>query len=763
MKRLGKVVLFVWMSLWSFGSGLYAFEPFVVEDIRVEGLQRISAGTVFTYLSLNIGDQIDAKGSAGVIQDLYKTGFFKDVTLRQEGKVLVIDVVERPTISKLTITGNEDFETEELQKNLKNIGISEGEVFNRSVLDRLDQELQRQYFSFGKYSVKINTTVTPLPRNRVAIDIAIVEGEVARIRKINIVGANAYTDKELKGSFQLGPPDWISWYSKRDRYSKQKLQGDLEMLRSYYLDRGYVNFNINSTQVAITPNKQDVYITINITEGDKYRVKGVKLAGDLVVPAAELFPSIVVNAGDIFNRKLITTSSESLTNRLGDEGYAFANVNTIPNVDEKSKEVTITFFVDPGRRVYVRRINMLGNARTEDEVLRREMRQMEGAWFSTGAVERSKTRLDRLGFFEDVTVETPAVPEVADQVDVNYSVTERPSGSLQAGLGYSQTQGFLVNASVSQENFLGTGNRFNVAFNNSDVNTLYSFSFNDPYYTMDGISRGYSAFYRQTDAAEANLSDYNQDAFGGNLNFGIPVGEFDSVRFAVGARHTEITATAYSPQEVLDFLAENGDAYDTIDLSTTWSHDTRNRLIFPNSGLLQRISLETTIPGVDLEYYKARYTHARYLPLTKSFTMALNADLGYGTGYGNLDTLPFFENYFAGGPKSLRGYQENTLGPIDSNGNPIGGTLLTLGGAELIFPVPYDKLANSLRLSTFVDGGNVYADTGSFDVGDFRYSAGASVVWLSPLGALSFSLAKPFNDQLNDQTQVFQFQLGSAF
>ncbi len=738
----------------------YAFDPFVVEDIRVEGLGRIAAGTVFTYLPIKVGELIDDQRSAEALRALFKTGFFQDVRLQRDGKVLVVEVVERPAISDITITGNEDVQTEQVLDALKEIGLAQGRVFDRALLDKVEQELQRLYFSRGKYGVKIDTAVTPLERNRVNVAIAVNEGEVARIREIALIGNRDFESDELLDTFQLSSPTLFSFISGNDQYSKEKLAADLETLRSFYLDRGYINFNIDSTQVSITPDKKDIYITINLTEGERYTVNEIKLAGDLIVDAAELTPLMSLHKGDIFSRKLATESSTRISERLGNEGYAFASVNTIPDLQHAKKQVTLTFFVDPGKRVYVRRINFAGNVKTRDEVLRREMRQMEGAWFSTASVNRSRTRLQRLGFFDEVNVETPAVPGTADQVDIDYSVVERSSGSLTLGVGYSQAQGFLINSSVTQENVLGTGNRVSATFNNSDVNTIYSFSYNNPYYTLDGVSRGFSAFYRETDASDADVVNFSTDTFGGNVNYGIPVSEFSTVRASAGYENIAVEDVDTSSLEVNDFLTQNGDQFSTVKLAASHNYDTRNRAIFPDRGRLQTIGTEVSVPGLDLDFYKLNYRHLWYLPVTDNITLSVNGEVSYGDGYGDLDELPFFENYYAGGPRSVRGYQANSLGPRDSNGRPLGGNLLTLANIELIVPVPFLKEAGkSFRLSAFADAGNVFPDA-EFEAGDLRYSAGVAALWLSPLGPLSFSLAAPINDQAGDDTQVFQFSIG---
>ncbi|MEW6352937.1 MAG: outer membrane protein assembly factor BamA [Pseudomonadota bacterium] len=741
-----------------------AVEPFVIKDIRVEGLQRISAGTVFSYLPVKVGDTFDDARSAEAIRALFKTGFFKDVQMEREGDILVVTVVERPAIGSVKISGNKDIETEQLMQALKDQGLAEGRVFDRSLLAKIEQELNRQYFSRGKYAVKIQTTVTPLERNRVGINIDISEGRAARIREINIVGNQTFDDEDLLDEFQLSTPTLLSFYTGADQYSKQKLTADLETLRSYYLDRGYINFNIDSTQVSITPDKKDIYITINITEGEKFTVKDVKLAGDLVVPEPELTKLISVQSGSTFSRKAATETATKISERLGQEGYAFANINTIPEIDQQNKQVSLTFFVDPGKRVYVRRINMAGNTKTRDEVLRREMRQIEGGWIDTEKVKRSRTRLEKLGYFESVNVETPAVPGSTDQVDVNFTVVEKPSGNLLAGLGFSQSQGIIFNTSISQENFLGSGKRITAAFNNSDVNTLYNLAYTNPYYTVDGVSRGFNLFSRSTDAGNANIANYTTDALGGSVNYGIPVNEFDTVRVGLGYENTDLKTTINTPTEYLNFLNANGRTFDTIKLTAGWSHDTRNRAIFADEGQFQNLAADVALPGVGLEYYKFSYRHQLLYALAKDWTLSLNGEVGYGDSYGDTTELPFFENFLAGGSRSVRGFKDNTLGPRSvSTDRPLGGNRRVVANAELFFPVPFVKETKTVRLGTFLDIGNVFGTNEDIDTGTLRYSAGISAVWLSPLGALGVSYAEPLNEKETDDRQRFQFTLGTTF
>jgi len=754
-------------------NGVKGDEEFVVKDIQVKGLQRISLGTVYNYLPVNVGERFSLDNVAPAIKALFKTGFFKDVSLEREGSTLIVNVVERPSIAKIIFEGNKDLSKDDLTKALDKIGLSEGKIFDRQVLDKVEQELTRQYLSHGKYGLKIKTDVSNLTRNRVGIHIKISEGRVTKIKQINIVGNNAFDDKTLLGKFELSTSNLLSFYSKDDQYSKQKLSADLETLRSYYLDRGYINFSVESTQVAITPDKKDIYVTVNVKEGDVYRQSKVKLTGNLVVAPEVLIKLVSVGPGEIFSRKNATETSKAIQDRLGDEGYAFANVNMVPEINEAQKTVDMAFFIDPGKRVYVHRINMHGNAKTRDEVLRREMRQMEASWASGSKIERSKTRLERLGYFESVNVETPPVVGTADQIDVNYTVVEKASGNLSAGIGYSQVQGIVVNANISQDNVFGSGKRVNLAFNNSTYTTNYQFGFFNPYFTKDGVSQGYNIGYAERNAGAINIANYSTNIFNAGVNFGIPLNEFDQIRFDTDVKHTSLKATDFSSTQIRDFIREEGTQFWTLGQAVSWSHDTLNRAIFPNKGGQQRLSGLVMIPGSDLEYYKVGYRHQHYFPLAKDFTFKLNAEIAYGGGYGNTKGLPFFDNYFAGGTGSVRGFKNNTLGPRDSRGFPIGGSSKIIGNAELFFPVPFMSETKSVRLGTFFDAGTL-SDGFSFD--NMKYSAGISGEWLSPFGALSISAAYPLNkgtftyvNGLNqtitekDQTQFFQFNFGQNF
>ncbi len=736
-------------------------EPgFIVQDIRVRGLQRISAGTVYNYLPVNIGERFSRSDIGPAIRALFKTGFFKDVMLEREGNVLIVNVVERPSIAKILLEGNKDMSSDDLLDALKKIGLAEGKVFNRQVLDKVEQELRRQYFSRGKYGVKIDTDVTPLTRNRVGIRIVISEGRVAKIKQINIVGNHAFEEDDLLDEFELSTSNWLSFYTKDDQYSKQKLSADLERLRSYYLDRGYINFAIDSTQVAITPDKKEIYLTVNVREGEVFVLEKVKLAGNLVVDPEELIELVQIGPGEIFSRKRATQTSKLISDRLGEEGYVFANVNMVPDIDNDAKTVDMTFFVDPGKRVYIRRMNVTGNTKTRDVVVRREFRQMESSWASTKKIERSKARLERLGYFEEVNVETPPVVGTPDQIDVNYSVTEKASGNLMAGVGFSQTQGIIFNASVSQDNIFGSGKRVSFNFNNSDVSTIYSFGFVNPYFTLDGVSLGYNLLYRETDASQANLSRYTTDVASAGINFGFPLDELQRLRMNFDIKHTKIKAGDGAPQELIEGIEEIGSKFLTFPFALGWTRDTLNRAVFPSKGGQQRLSALIAIPGGDLTYYKVTAKDQHFFPLAKNLILRLKGEVAYGDGYGDTNNLPFFENFYAGGVNSVRGFQDNTLGPRDSNGDPFGGKFKFTTSAEIFFPVPFLEDLKSVRIGAFVDAGMV---SNGFDFDFFRYSVGISGQWLSPFGALTVSAAQPINDEPGDDVQRFQFSFGSGF
>ncbi|MBE0509374.1 MAG: outer membrane protein assembly factor BamA [Gammaproteobacteria bacterium] len=746
-------------------SPLQAFE---IQEIRVEGLQRIAVGTVYNYLPLQVGDRLDDERSSAAIRALFQTGFFNDVVLEQEGSTLIVFVVERPAIASIEIKGNKDIPSDQLNEQLQRLGFAEGRVFDRALLDRVEQELQRQYLAFGKYNAQVRTTVTPLERNRVAVNIDVSEGEVASIHHLNIIGNRRFSQKELLDTLQLSTHSGM--FSSRDQYSRQKLAADLETLRSFYLDRGYINFDIVSTQVTITPDKRHVYITINLHEGEQYRISEIRIQGDTVVPPEALRELISIKSGDIFSRKALTDSSRRISDSIGDVGYAFANINPVPELNDATREVALTFLVDPGKRVYVRRVNLSGNTRTNDEVLRREMRQMEAGWMSTSRVERSKVRLDRLGFFESVSINTPAVPGTPDQVDVSYDVVELPAfGSFNFGIGYGDAQGFLVNASVDWNNFLGSGQRFSINFDNSQVTRTYSFNLVNPYASIDGVSRSIGMFYQETDAARANISRYSTDSYGASLRYGVPVSEYDTVRYGGRYAHTRLHTTDSTADEIKNFcndVATVDDCrYNTYVLEAGWNRDTRNRVIFPTRGGLLSVNSDVAMPlGEDsLSFYKLRLSKNQYLPLSDNLTFMLEGEAAYANTYGQSNVLSPSERYFAGGISTVRGYRTNSLGPRDTpNDDPMGGNARLTGRAELVFPPPWALDNMSMRFRAFLDVGNVYDTTrDDVDLGELRSSGGLSLSWFTPVGPLTFSYARPLNTRTGDETETFQFTLGT--
>jgi outer membrane protein insertion porin family len=666
-------------------SHLAAAESFVVSDIRVEGLQRISAGTVFEAFSIDVGDSVDTQRLTTASKRLFKTALFNDISLQRDGDVLIVQVVELPTITQLEIKGNQAITSEALSDGLKQSGLAEGLVFKRSTLERISLELERQYVAQGRYDANIKTEVTALPRNRVGLVIQVDEGTVASIQHVNIIGNSEFSDEELLKTFQLQTSNFWSWYASDDKYAREKLSGDLESLRSYYLNRGYIRFNIESTQVSVSPNKKGVYITINVSEGDLYTVRELQLAGDLVLPEEELERFYIINEGDVFSRQKVTYSSDLMIKRLGNDGYTFAKVDGIPTIDDETKEVDITFFVEPGKRTYVRRINFAGNESTLDDVLRREMLQMEGGWASTEKIEAGKKRLNQLGFFKGVNVETPAVGGADDLIDVNYSVEEQLSGSLNFNVGYAGGSGFIVGTSISQNNFLGTGNRMSLALQKNNTVQSYNFSFQDPYYTIDGVSRGFNLFYRKTDfSSQSFTSDYQTNTFGGNVSFGYPISNRERLSFTLGASETDMFEGSTVPAEISDFIEERGDHFREYSLGSSWKWSNLNRGLFPTAGAQQSLSFDLAIPGSDLTYYKIGYKADYYIPLNLDWSIRFRTELGYGDGFGDLNQLPFFKNFRAGGVGSVRGYRSSSLGPMglpeynlvdlvetDSDGNPI--------------------------------------------------------------------------------------------
>lgn len=743
-------------------GGLWA-QSYVIEDIEVEGLERITAGTALSYLPVEVGDVFDDARSAEVIRALFQTGFFDDVELARRDNVLVVIVRERPAINEIRFSGNRDIPSEGLTAALRGVGLQRGRVFNRTILDQIENELRQQYLARGRYNVQIDIEITELPRNRVDIDIEIAEGRVAKIRKVNVVGNEAFDDREITRRLESGVPRWWAFLSRRDNYSREKLAGDLERIRSRYLDAGFLNFEVDSTQVTLTPDRRDIYITINIDEGEQFRIGQVELAGDLVVPEQELLDLVDVEPGAIFSRRDVVDSAERITRRLGVEGFAFANVNPIPDVDEQNQEVGLTFFVDPGPRVYVRRINISGNTRTQETVYRRELRQMEGAWYNGDLVDRSRTRLQRLPFVESVSLETRRVPGSDDQVDLEIAVRERLSGALSLGAGYSQSQGILLTASLSQDNFLGSGNRVTIAVSTSQVSQLVNLSVLNPHYSIHGATRGFSVFYRKIDAEEANISRFSSNRYGIDVTYGIPFSEFDTLSIRPGYENVEILTVNTTPVEITSFLEQEGRRYNIFSTDISYTHDTRDRVIFASSGRRHRIGAEVALPGSDLQYYRLTYSGQELFKLSDTYSLSLSLGLGYGDGYGATDTLPFFEHFFAGGIRSVRGFADNSLGPLDSNKDPFGGGFRTTASAELYFPMPLAAENESVRMSAFVDSGQVFESVSDFDADELRAAAGLALTWMSPVGPLSFSYAVPLREKSGDDTQSVQFLLGAGF
>ena len=650
----------------------------------------------------------------------------------------------------------------------------------------MTQELQRQYVSQGRYGALVKTEVEPLPRNRVAINIDIDEGDVAKIRHINIVGNNDFSEEELLENFEQNTTGWLSWISSDDKYSREKLTGDLETIETWYLDRGYLKFAVQSTQVSISPDKESVYITINIDEGDIYKISGVELSGELKIPENQVRALIMMRKGMIFSQALMTSSSEYITRTLGNRGYTFAEVTGYPEVDEDEKTATVTFVITPGMRAYVRRVEFRGNTKTTDEVLRREMRQMEGGSANNALIEHSKVRLERLGFFKEVNVENIPVAGTNDQIDVVYTVEEQPSGSVGASVGYAQGTGLILGANLSENNFLGTGKQVGVGINKSTYQSSLSFSYSEPYFTVDGVSVGYSVYGRETDYDRINVASFSTNTYGANVNWSYPVSEVERIGWGLGYENLDLKTGSFASKEISDFVNENGNNFDVVSFNVNWIRSTLNRGIFATRGSSQRLGLDIAVPGSGLEYYKATYNHQYLRGLTRSLTLKLRADLGYGESYGDTTRMPFFKNFYGGGFGSVRGFKRNTLGPQDTpchlldppcntsyidDPDPIGGNVQVELGAEVIFPLPFLKDQRSVQSSFFVDAGNIFntkcGDTqvNCFkpDLGELRYSVGVGATWLSGFGPITFSVAKPLNSNESDETEVFQFSLGNQF
>ncbi len=833
-----------------------------ISDIQVEGLQRVSAGTVFSAMPLQVGDEIDAAVLRHVTHQLFRTGYFADVQIGLDGSVLVLRFLERPAVDEVVFEGNKAIKTEDLMKNLNNNGVGEGQIFKRTVLEGLTQELRRQYVAQGRYSASVDTEVEELSGNRVKLNITIDEGKVAAIKHINIVGNQAFDDDKLRELFELNTTGMWSWLNGNDKYAKEKLKGDIERLESFYLDRGYLKFKIDSTQVSVSPDRKAVFITVNVSEGDVYSISEIDLAGDLVVPEEDVRRLILMKPEQTFSQMLMTTSSDYITQRLGNAGYTFAEVRGIPEMDDEEKTVKVTFFMEPGKRVYVRRIEFRGNTKTADEVMRREMRQIEAASANSALIERSRLRLDRLGFFKEVNVDTVEVPGSDDQVDVIYTVEEAPSGSIGASIGYQQGTGMVLGANVSQNNFLGTGNKVSFGINNSPYETSYSFSYTDPYYTEDGVSRGVNVFYRERDFEEFNLATFSTNSYGTSVSYSYPLSETQRVGFNIGFTNIELITGPFAVQEVVGsspllengidtvvsetdwesanlgdasvtvpsrtfdslesgafpdipqgFVDKYGNSFNNFPLDFHWRQSTLNRGRLATRGYSQSFGVELTAPGSDLEYYKLNYTGQYFQPITENLTLRFRATLGYGNGFGDTDQLPFFENFYAGGFGSIRGFEKNSLGPkstsirkyrfaasqTDASGNtarssyltdesgqlisdpvdpdpdPFGGNTLVEAGVELLFPMPFIKDQRQMQSTLFIDVGNVFDDNCTaqqtavdvncidFDASKLRASAGIGLTWITGFGPLTFSVAKPLMEEDGDEAEFFQFNMGYGF
>jgi outer membrane protein insertion porin family len=792
-------------------AGITASE-FVVKDIRVEGLQRISEGTVYNYLPINIGDHLNAQRERESVRALYATGFFRDVELRRDGDTLVVAVSERPSIESIDIKGNKDIKTEDLQKPLRGLGLAAGKTFDRSTLDEVIQGLTDQYYSRGKYAVKIDSKVEDLPDNRVRINLDIKEGSRAKIRQINIVGNTRFKEKDILDTLQLTTPNLTSWYKSSDRYSRESLQGDLEKITAWYQDRGFANFRVDSVQVAIAPDKSDIFITVNVTEGQVYRLGEIKIAGNTIVGEAELRRLLVVQPGQIYSQKNISLTQELIKNRLGAEGFYFAKVEPVPTTDDANKTVSMVLFVDPGSRVYVRHINFTGTSRSNDETLRRELRQLEGSWLSNVALERSKQRLQREPFIESVETSTTPVPGAPDLVDVAFAIKERPSATIGGGIGYSASQKFVLNGNFSDSDFFGNGDYVAVNLDSGEFNKVYSVSVTDPYRTVDGISRTLSLSYRDSTQFTSETSSFDSKNLAIGLTYGYPISEYQFISGGATLQHVDLlTFAAGSAQQAVDWVASNGHPYssqavstfiepdgttissstalqgsrfNSLELSLSWAYDSRNRSLFADRGLRSALSLVYVPPVSDVRYYIASYNFSGYLPIWKRWVATESVQLSYGKAIGGTTALPPFKRFYAGGPDTVRGYTEDTLGPVDTNGNPYGGNILAVSRTELIFPIP-EKWQTSARASLFFDMGNTFSNDGTKYLGedletpvDYKFSyhnlkrsAGLSVQWLAPqLGMFRFSYgialnASDPNDGIHfpDRKEGFQFSIGNSF
>ena len=748
--------------LFAISHGAWA-DSFILTDVQVSGLERITAGTVLSNVPVSVGEKFDDRMTPNLVRSLYKTGFFDDVKVSRRGNALIVTVIERAAIGDVTVSGNKAIATPALMDALKRAGIAKGRPLDKAALNKIEQEIKQQYLANGNYSVDVSTNTEKLARNRVALKINIKEGAVARIKRINISGNKAYPEATLRKLLESGPKGKLSIFSSRDKYAKEKLVGDVDKLTSFYRDRGYLNFEVVSTQVSLSQDKRAVVINININEGDQYRVGKVNIAGDSGLSEKEIAKLVTLKEGQIFSQTQLAKMRNNIKSRLGKDGFAFSRIGISPQIDNVNKRVNLLFKAEKGQRTYVRRINIRGNFRTKDEVFRREMRQLESSFLSQDKVDISKKRIQRLPFVSAVKINTSPVVGRSDQVDLDVIVSEQSSNQFTAGLGYSQNNGLLFNLGLSQNNFLGTGKKLSVSGEKSDSTNRFNFSYNNPYHTVDGVGRGFNVFYEENDADEDDVSEYSSNSYGADVNYTIPITEDNSLRFSIGAEHREIIATpGVSPTHILNFVADENE-FDIFHGTASYIHDTRDRFLFPTKGVRHNVSLEVGLPGSDLEYYKLNYKGASYFPVTQNITFALKGGVSTGDSFGDSNELPFFERFYSGGISSVRGFESNSLGPRDSNTDPMGGDFVVNAKAELQFPVPFAQDVKGLRMSAFVDSGNVFRDIGAFDQDEIRYSAGLSATWMSPLGPFTLSYAKPLNAKDGDDVQEVQFTIGTSF
>lgn len=746
--------------LFALSQGVWA-DSFVLKDIQVSGLKRINAGTVLSNVPVRVGQTFDDRMTADVVNSLYRTGLFDDISLSRRGEVLVVTVSERQAISEITFEGNKTLTDKVLLDAMRGGGIAPGRPLDKAALAQFEKELQQQLVSRGNYSAKVSSAITPASDGRAAVKVTVQEGSTAKIKNVKITGNKAFPEATLLKLLESGPKSRMAFLSSRDEYSKGKLVGDLDNLTSFYRDRGFLRFEVLSSQVTLSDDKRTVNVNIAIKEGDQYRVGKVDVTG---TKSAGIQKLVKLKTGQVYSQALLRETQKNFASEMGKYGYAFAKVDVLPKIDEINKRVDIAFDLKQGQRTYVRRINVRGNYRTKDEVFRREMRQLESSFYSKEAVEQSRRRIQRLAFVESVKIDTSPVVGTNDQVDLDITVKERSSNQFTAGVGYSQTAGILFNVGLTQNNFMGTGKSLSVAGSNSESEQSFNLSYNNPYHTIDGVGRGFKVYYDKTDTSDDDTSDYESDRYGASINYTFPIDEDDSLRFSIGAEQRKISTTSSSPDYIVKYIEDNGDEYTEILGTASYVHDTRDRTIFPTSGQIQSLVLEVGLPSSDLEYYKIKYSGSAYFPISESFTGVLKGGVAYGDGFGDTDELPFFENFYSGGIRTVRGFEYNSLGPTDGDlddPEAIGGNVSVNASAEVRFPMPFLTDVDGLKGSVFVDAGNVFND--EIDTGDIRYSAGVGLTWVSPLGPLSLSYAKPLNAQDGDKTQELQFSVGANF